>query len=284
MTTTVTTQQELDAAIERGDERIIIDSPRGVWLRVGGSSTVTARDSSTVEARGSSIVTARDSSIVTARESSTVTARESSTVEAWGSSTVEAWGSSTVEARGSSTVEARESSTVTARDSSTVTARDSSTVTAGKWTAVHLHSARATITGGVVIDVTNLDLTDPTTWCDYHGATTTDGKAIVYKAVSPELLAGQGHRPTEYPIGGTVTAPDWSSERACGRGLHFSPSPAQAAGYYQGYEPKNTLRYLACEVDVATLVPLEDKVKAPSCRVLHEVDRRGRKLTDGDPS
>ena len=64
---------------------------------------------------------------------------------------------------GSATVEAWDSATVTARGSATVTARDSATVTASPYVAVHLHSALCAVKGGAIIDVTRLDLTDPTT-------------------------------------------------------------------------------------------------------------------------
>ncbi len=63
-------------------------------------------------------------------------------------------GSSRVAARGSSHVEARGLSTIEARGSSSVEAWDSSIVTASKSVTVHLHSAAATVTGGVVIDIT----------------------------------------------------------------------------------------------------------------------------------
>ena len=82
MSTVVTTQAELDAAITSGASDIIIDSPAGVWLHV------------------------RDSSRVVARGSSSVVAWDSSRVVAWDSSSVEAWDSSSVEARDSSSVEA----------------------------------------------------------------------------------------------------------------------------------------------------------------------------------
>ena len=179
MTTTVTNQAELDAAIAAGESDIVINSPAGVWLNLRApkatrvtawdSSTVTAWGSSTVTARGSSTVTARDSSTVTARDSSTVTARGSSTVTARGSSTVHAWDSSTVHAWDSSTVTAWGSSTVTAWDSSTVHAWGSSTVTATAYVAVHLHPGRAKVEGGHIIDVSALDLTDPDIFAAYAG-------------------------------------------------------------------------------------------------------------------
>lgn len=42
MSTVVTTQAELDAAITSGASDIIIDSPAGVWLHVRDSSRVVA--------------------------------------------------------------------------------------------------------------------------------------------------------------------------------------------------------------------------------------------------
>ena len=103
--------------------------------------------------------------------------------------------------------------------------------------------------------MTPLGLSDPAAWVAYHGIAT--------------KVAGQGHTPTTYAIGSTVEATDWDPDPECGPGLHFSPTPSHASLYYQGIgEP----RFLACEVDVASLVPLGNKCKAPSCRVLREVD------------
>ena len=66
-----------------------------------------------------------------------------------------------------------------------------------------------------------------------------------------------------------MEATDWDPAPQDGHGLDFSPTPFHASLYYQGDgEP----RFLACEVDVTSLVPLGDKCKAPSCRVLREVD------------
>ena len=307
MSIAVRTKVELNAALKAGEAHIIINAPAGVWLTLTdagssrveawGSSSVEAWDSSRVVARDSSRVVARDSSSVVAwgssrvvaRDSSRVEARETSSVVAWGSSRVVAWGSSRVVARGSSRVEARgssrvvawdssrvvarETSSVEARETSSVEARDSSSVEAGRFTAVWLHSQHVTLDAkGAVIDMTAIDPNDPAAWCDLKGVAVTDGKTLVYKIVDASLMAGHGYTPTAYPIGGTVTAPDWRADRSCGNGLHFSPTPRQARAYYVGDAPA---RYLACEVDLSTLVPLDDKCKAPSARVLHEVDEWG---------
>ena len=235
MSVTVSTRAELDAALQPGEALIIIDAPSDVWITLTDAGTIR------VVARGSSRVVALDSSLV----------------EALDSSLVVAWGSSRV----------------VARDSSRVEARGSSRVEAGRCTAVWLHSQHVTLDAkGAVIDMTTIDPSDPATWCDLKGVAVTDGKVLVYKAVDANLMAGHNHTPTPFPIGGTVTAPDWRADRSCGHGLHFSPTPCHALAHYSGDGPA---RYLACEVDLSTLVPLNDKCKAPAARVLREVDEWG---------
>ena len=296
----VKTQAELDQAIADGVEWIEIRSPRGVWIEVRacgsstvracdsstvracgsstvracGSSTVRACDSSTVRACGSSTVTACGSSTVTAYDSSTVTACDSSTVTAYDSSTVTAYDSSTVTACDSSTVTAYGSSTVTAYGSSTVTAYDSSTVRAGSHTAVHLHSGRAHIEGGVLIDHTAVDQSDPATWASYTGAQITEETVTVYKAVRDDLKSRHG---ALYAIGSEVSCDDFEDTDACGHGLHFSPSPAQAFAY-----DTSATRFLECTIKLSELRPITDsttaKAKAPRAFVAREVDIAGRPI------
>ena len=238
-TRTVTTQAELDAALaDASVSLVIIDSPRGVWLRVTsngiGSATVRASGSATVEASGSA----------------TIEASGSATIEAWGSATVEAWGSATVRASGSATVRAS--------GSATIEAWGSATIEATPWVAVHLHSARATVSGGHIIDVAALDLTDPETWCTYHGVTVVDGVATVHKAVGDNWSTDRG---TDYSPGSTPDALDWRDNHECGGGLHFSPRPVQSRTYY----PTAT-KYLACGVALTDLRPIlgdTPKCKAP---------------------
>jgi hypothetical protein len=243
----VQNQAELDAALAAGESLIYIESPNGVWL--------TLRDSG----------------------SSHVVAWGSSHVVAWGSSYVVAWGSSHVVAWGSSHVVARDSSHVVAWDSSHVVAWDSSHVVAGRWTAVHLHSQRVTLSGGVIIDMTAIDRTDPQTWCDLNGVVVADGRAVLYKATDDSLTAGHEYRPVTYTVGAEVACDDWRDDHDCGGGLHLSPSPAAAKDYR--WDAK---RYLAVEVTVADLRPIPGgtaKCKVPRGRVLHEVDLYGRTVT-----
>jgi hypothetical protein len=302
----ITNQTELDTALADADvHRIEIRSERGVWLQLRPQRevSVVAWGSSSVEAWGSSSVEAWDSSSVVAWDSSSVVAWDSSSVEAWDSSSVEAWDSSSVEARDSSSVEARDSSSVEARDSSSVEAWDSSSVEArgsssveargaagvhawhrsktraGSSCAVWLHQATATIEGGHLIDLTQIDLDNTETWLAHHGVTVTDGRAMLYKAVDDELVAGHGHRPTSYVVGTDVEAPDWRDDRDCGHGLHVSPHPLMARDYYPGAK-----RYLRCSMAVTDIRVIDGtgsstpKCKVPRLRVEAEVDRHGRDL------
>ena len=233
---TVTTQDELDQAIADGVSYVEIRSDKGVWLEVYSN---------------------KDSN-VTARGNSNVTARGNSNVTAWGNSNVTAW----------------ENSNVTAWGNSNVTARENSNVTASPHVSVHLHSARAKITGGVVIDVTAIDLTDPQTWCDEYGVTVVDGIATVYKAVNDAWSTDRGF---DYSPGATPEALDWTPDNECGGGLHFGPTPTHAKDYH----PEAT-KYVAVGVELATLRPILSgtaKCKAPKVvRPCVEVDERAREV------
>jgi hypothetical protein len=232
MSITVKTQAELDAAIAAGSQGIIIDSPAGVWLSVGGAATVWAS----------------------------------------GSSSVEAWGSATVRASGSVTVRAW--------DSVTVRAWDSSTVQASPLVAVYLHSGRAVVHGGTLIDLTAITETDPVTWCAVHGVAVTDGVASLYKATDGDLTAGHSYRMVRYDVGTEPTAPDFDTRNKCGGGLHLSPTTSQATTYRP-----DASRWVRVEVPVGDIVPIPSllsgsvaKCKVRTCRVVAEVDRDGREI------
>jgi hypothetical protein len=342
-TKTVTTQQELDAALASDADIIYINSPAGIWLWIGqsdtatveaygsatvrasgsatveaygsatvraygsatvrasgsatveaygsatvraygsatvrayGSATVRAYDTATVRAYGSATVRAYGSATVRAYGSATVRAYGSATVRAYGSATVRAYGSATVRAYGSATVRAYDTATVRAYGSATVRAYDTATVEASTHVAVHLHSARAVVTGGVLIDITALDLNDPATWCGYRGVQVHDGAALLYKAVNASLAAGHEYgRPTTYTVGSDVTADDWRDDHQCGGGLHVSPSADQAKQYRP--EGETDTRYLRVAVALTDLRPIGDKAKARTVRVLAEVDAAGNDL------
>ena len=169
------------------------------------------------------------------------------------------------------------SSRVEARESSSVVARESSSVVASPAVAVHLHSAHATVTGGVVIDITALDLTDPQTWCDHYGARVEGGTVTLYKALDDQLQAGHAYGPpVTYTVGATVTAADFEATNACGGGLHLGPTTSCATAYRP-----SAARWVRCEVPLAELLPILDgtpKVKVRECRVVAECDRFGDDL------
>jgi hypothetical protein len=177
-----------------------------------------------------------------------------------------------VEAYGSATVRACDSATVRACDSATVRACDSATVRASSHVAVHLHSGRVQLDGGVLIDHTAVNELDAATWCTYHGVLVEDGIATVYKAVDERWSTDRG---TDYSPGSLPDCPDWTDNNECGGGLHFSPSPTQA----QAYHPSAT-RFVAVGISVADLRPIVGstaKCKAPRVvRACVEVDAFGR--------
>ncbi len=259
---TVATQQEVDAALAATERACIhIESERGVWIRVATTGPHTIR----------------------VQASATVEACDSATVEAWGSATVKAWGSATVEACDSATVEACDSATVEAWGTTHVAARGRSRVSARPYVAVHLHSAQAQVTGGLVIDVTQLDLNDPATWCEHHGVAVEEGRAVLYKAVDKDLAAGRGYILTTYPVGASVEATDWRDNNECGGGLHLSPRLEQAGSYEQG--PADTRRYLRCTVALTDLRPIDaTKCKVRALRVEAEVDAFRRVITPSAPT
>ena len=264
MSIIVKTQAELDAAIAAGSQGIIIDSPAGVWLSVGGSATVRASDSATVQASATA----------------TVRASATATVQASGSATVRAWGSATVRASATATVQAWGSATVRASGSATVRASDSATVRASPLVAVYLHSGRAVVHGGTLIDLTAITETDPVTWCAVHGVAVTDGMASLYKATDGDLTAGHSYRPVRYDVGTEPVAPDFDARSECGGGLHLSPTTGQATTYRS-----DASRWVRVEVPVGEIVPIPSllsgavaKCKVRTCRVVAEVDRDGREI------
>jgi hypothetical protein len=144
---------------------------------------------------------------------------------------------------------------------------------------VYLHSARCRVVGGVLIDLTTLDLASTETWCAYHGVQIEGTTAVLYKATDAELTAGQQHdKPTVYQPGTEVVATDWRDDDRCGGGLHLSPWPHQAAAFVA-----DPARYLRCEVDVADIRVIPDstpKCKVPRLRVVAEVDLNARPITE----
>jgi hypothetical protein len=180
-----------------------------------------------------------------------------------------------LEVYGSASVRAYGSASVRAYGSASVRAYGSASVRASTYCAVHLHSARAKVTGGVVIDLTTLDPSDPQTWCDYHGVKITRGRATLYKALGDDLTSGQqyGHAITWTP-GETLAAPDWNPTPKCGNGLHVGPTAHHATEYR-----RDATRWVAVTAKLADLVPIlgdAPKCKVRACKVVGFVDINGK--------
>lgn len=145
-------------------------------------------------------------------------------------------------------------------------------VKASAHVAVFLHSAQATAVGGHQVDLTDLDLHDPETWCEYYGVTTDHGQAVVYKAVRPDFRSAHG---TSYRPGTTASCDDFEADNECGHGLHISPTPFQA-----DTNDARATRYVEVRVDIHGLnIISADKAKAASVVVVREVDIHGQPVT-----
>jgi hypothetical protein len=114
----------------------------------------------------------------------------------------------------------------------------------------------------------------PDEWCDYHGVSVNDGIAMLYKAVNHDFISSWGFA---YHPGTTPIAPDWDGgEQECGKGLHFSPSPAMTREFVS--DPK---KFVGCPVALADMAvhpngDFPQKVKARGCcGPVYEVDENG---------
>lgn len=314
--TTVTTQDELNAALNARPTCISIDSspdhqldlmaPPEQWVnvrgrsrvRIWGATKVSSFGRSAVEAFGVSFVEATDNSSVLARDrarviakacsrvialdSATVmTALEQSTVELFESSTATVnSGEATVKAYDQSVVKAKNRAVVKAYGSATVHAEDESKVIATSGVAIHCHSERVTVIGGgSILRLASRSIRDAQAWCEHNGVEVVNGRAILYKATNAKLVAGIEYaRPTTYAVGTTVTAPDWEPHYDCGQGLHLSPQPWQAESFRDG-----ACRFLRCAVALKDLYPIgNNKAKTRTCFVEAEVDFWGRDIEAGN--
>src|SRR5487761_14958 len=198
-TLTVTTQAALEAAL--ADETVTaidINSPAGTWINIGptGGRIVNVLGKSTVDTVTGSVESVRDSGRVgsvrgSGRVGSVGGSGRVGSVRDSGSVGYVRDSGSVGSVRDSGSVESvRDSGSVeSVRDSGRVgyvrgsgrvekaagTAviqgvhDEATTGSAGPAVAIHVYSARATITGGVLIDLTHLDDLSPQAWCDHHG-------------------------------------------------------------------------------------------------------------------
>ena len=167
---------------------------------------------------------------------------------------------------------------VRAYESATVRAYDAATVTAGACVAVHLFSAKATINGGVIIDVTTIDVSGAKQWADYHGAEINGDEIFLYKALSGDLVSGKTYDSRiKWPTSGVVSCDDWEPNNKCGGGLHLSPHPHQAAQYCEA----EAERMLLCSVKLEDIYPIPTTSR-PKCKVRNVTVLREVTLGGGD--
>lgn len=281
---TVTTQAELDEEIAAGEKPILIGGTSSPQLHVSsdvpvvagghadictsGRAVIVAVEDAHVEAAGHEDVKAQDYTDVTAGGHVSVRASDYSTITAGDHASVHASGFVTVHARGHASVHAA--------GVVTVHAWGSATVRAGSHVTVYVHSRDVEVSGaGHVIDVTDLDLTDPLQWAEFVGADVdADGRVHLFKALDDEMTAGHGYVPTVYAVGSDVEPDRWIDNDECGGGLHACPTVTQAIAHF-----RRATRYVEVAAPIDQIRPIDpDKAKAPLLHVVREVDRQGRPL------
>ena len=280
----VKNQAELDQAVADSIDLIEINSPAGVWLTIRdlgssraelrGSSRAVLRESSSAVLWESSSAVLWESSSAVLWESSSAVLWESSSAELRGSSSAVLWESSRAELRGSSRAELRESSSAVLwesssavlwessraelRGSSSAHAHNKTHVQASSLCAVFLHSSTVDVSGGVILDHSNIKDMDGAAWCDYHGVKVTRGIATLYKAVNDKWTTERG---TDYSPGKKPSCDDFEDTDSCGNGLHFGPTPRHARTYFE-----QATKFVAVGVKVSELRPITGdtaKCKAP---------------------
>lgn len=244
------------------------------------NASISAFDNATVKAWSNATVNAFDNSTVEVSGDATVTALEHATVNAWSNATVNAFDNSTINAWDCATVNAWDRASVRAWDRATANAWGDATVEAGICVVVYVHSKAVAHKGGVVIDMTAIDASDPETWCAMHLVEVDeDGQAHLYKALDADLNAGHNYRRlTNYPIGHIVDdTANWVDNNRCGNGLHASLTPWMAKGHYE-----EASRFVEVCCPVEELRPINSsKAKAPRFRVLREVTIDGSPVGGG---
>lgn len=282
---------------------VIIDAFNQAHVTADGPSFVHATDRVKVNLRGVAGASAKGEAEVYALGFGQVTATEKSRVVARGRTRVSANGNSYVEVHDDSAVVLHEQAIAVAHDTSSVTvesrhalakAYGTTTVDAhygrvilGQYAVVRRHSDDVQIKGtGTIVDVTSLGDTEKNVeaWAARYGATITDGRITLFKAVDSNLVAGQGYRPITYVIGENITALDWRPDNRCGGGLHLSPSITDAKTY-RDRPGDRYLRVTTNAEDVRIIAGSgadAPKVKVQTLHVEAEVDRFGFDLPVAD--
>ena len=243
---TVTTQEELDAALAAGIIDLLIDRPDGATPLYIENKKVRLWGNSSAIMRGNSSATMLDNSSATL----------------WDNSSATLSGNSSAILRGNSSAIMRGNARAILK----------------KFTVAWRKSVNVNITGtGHVIDMTAIDLSNPDEWVEYVGANVDEeGQVHLYKAVDDNLESSYSHGKFAYEIGSTVQPETWSKNNRCGNGIHLCPSPQHARDHFP-----DATRFLEVTCDAATFIPIDtSKIKTAQAYVLREVDICGTPLKE----
>ena len=243
---TVTTQEELDAALAAGIIDLLIDRPDGATpldienkkVRLWGNSSAIMRDNARATLWGNSSATLLDNARATLRDNARATLWDNASATLW----------------------------------------DNSNATLKKFTVAWKKSVDATITGtGHVIDMTAIDLSKREEWIEYTGALVDeDGQIHLYKAVDDNLESAYSKDKFAYTVGSIVEPEWWKDNNFCGNGIHLCPSPQHARDHFP-----DATRFLEVTCDAATFIPIDtSKIKTAQAYVLREVDICGTPLKE----
>ena len=291
---TVTTQDELDAALAAGIIDLLIDRPddapplsiENKKVRLWGNSSAILRDNSSADLRDNSSAILRDNSSADLRDNSSADLRDNSSAilrdnsraDLWGNSSAILWGNSRADLWDSSSADLWDSSSADLRDNSRAILWCKSSADLKKFTVAWKKSVDATITGsGHVIDMTAIDLSKREDWTKYTGALVDeDGQIHLYKAVDDNLESAYSHGEFTYEIGSTVQPRTWLKNNWCGAGIHLCPSPQHARDHFP-----DATRFLEVTCDADTFMPIDtSKIKTAQAYVLREVDICGTPLKE----
>ena len=254
---TITNQTDLDTALADDEvTTITIDSPAGVWLNIGdtGGKLVNITGKSTVDIVTGSVGSVGDSGRVgSVGDSGSVgsvggsgrvgSVGGSGRVEYVGGSGSVGYvgGSGSVEyVGGSGRVEYVGDSGRVEKAAGTAVIQgvyDDAIINAGPHVAVHVYSATATVTGGVLIDLTKLDELSADKWCEHHG--------IDAARLQAELEHITTH-PEEWNQG------VWAAKTACGTACCLAGGVVLRAGIPLRWKTDNTADYTERGVEIST--------------------------------
>ena len=268
--TTVTTQEELDAALAAGIIDLLIDRPDGATpleienkkVRLRGNSSAILSGNSSAILRGNSRATLWGNSRAILRDNSSAILSDNSSAILWGNSRA--------------TLSDNSSATLSGNSSATLWGNSRATLK--KFTVAWKKSVDATITGtGHVIDMTAIDLSNPGEWAEYVGANVDEeGQVHLYKAVDDNLESAYSKDKFAYTVGSIVEPEWWKDNNSCGNGIHLCPSPQHARDHFP-----DATRFLEVTCDAATFVPIDtSKIKTAQAYVLREVDICGTPLKE----